>query len=260
MEKRYNKLDQKLDNLMIKTRWHRNKIVLFLFFLTILFTVFYFFIKDFNLTFLNINKNIDIKEQKTEDKRSEFTDLSLSQKAFYSEKYNLKMYPPNGWVTKRDEYFNAEIMFMDKPQEFVSDFASPNAIITLVPFSKKALKIETSDDLINVFKKEIEDTIELINSVEVELGEKSKSRDYILNKYSRLIKSIDSKYKITIDGVDATVYDYASYFNSTDYGMSIIISKGDYVYYIVAEVVDKKNWDMYKDLIFRSMVSLDFLD
>jgi hypothetical protein len=83
-------------------------------------------------------------------------------------------------------------MFIDQPQLHISDFSSLNAIIALTPIIKGDNMNNTENDLIDEFKNEMDQTIELGN-----------------------------KYNLTTDGINAVAYDW--YLNSVDYGMVIAL-------------------------------------
>ena len=161
-----------------------------IFLLSLIFATFYVF----GIGIFSINKedkgdvtaNIVVDEQNSGDVSY------LSAEPFYSKKHGLKMYPPKGWIAQSDQYYGVEIMFIDQPQLHISDFSSLNAIIALTPIIKGDNMNNTENDLIDEFKNEMDQTIELGN-----------------------------KYNLTTDGINAVAYDW--YLNSVDYGMVIAL-------------------------------------
>lgn len=192
------------------------------------------------------------------DKTPETSSGLLSKKAFTNTKYGVTMYPPDGWYSKQDDYFNAQIMFLDQAQSTISDFASSNAIITLAVYPNNKL-LFSSEKYIAEIKAEMEHTMQLYKSAG--WSESANPEVSQLNhKYSLFNDAISSKDAIVVDGINGIAYDFGSYFNGTGIGRTILLEKDNKLFVIIAEVKDENTWIKDKEKIIQSMMSFRLIN
>jgi hypothetical protein len=179
----------------------------------------------------------------------------LSRLPYINEKHGVLMYPPEGWYAKQDDYFNAQIMFLDRPQGSISDFSNQNVIITLIiyPNDNGAL---SADAYINEIKKEMGDTIQLTKS-----GSGSSSDDFAQanSRYEKFVAASSLKEPIIVDGISGITFDYGSYFGDSGFGKTIILEKNNKTYVMIAETRDENALIQNKGKIIESMMSFKLI-
>lgn len=187
------------------------------------------------------------------DKSEKLNNNLLSKNSFTNKKYGVTMYPPIDWYAKQDDYFNAQIMFLDKGQSTISDFATSNAIITLSVYPNDSI-FSSTDKFIDETKKAMESTIELAKSADWTESSNPELRELNL-KYSLFNKAISKKENVVVDGINGVAYDFGLYFGGSGFGRTIILEKDTKIFVIVAEVKDENIWMQNKDKIIQSMMS-----
>ncbi len=191
------------------------------------------------------------------DKKTGEQNSLLSKDAYTNSKYGVKMYPPDGWYSTQDDYFNAQIMFLDKPRSSISDFASSNSIITLLVYPNDDSSY-SSEKYIDEIKKSIEEIIQAYKSV----GGSESSDDKLLKlnyKYSILNEAITNKESVVIDGIDGIAYNFGWYFGGSGLGRTILLEKDKKFFVIIAEVNNEDTWIKDKEKIIQSMMSFKLI-
>mgnify|MGYP001578817081 CR=1 FL=1 len=186
-----------------------------------------------------VSVNTEKEVKKNEGPKSNL----LSKTAFTNDKFGVKMYPPNGWYAKQDDFFNAQIMFLDQPQGSISDFSNQNAIITLAIYPNDDLSF-SPDKYIDEIEKEMKDT------------EESSSGD---SQYSLFKTAVANKETVIVDGIQGITYDFGSYFGGIGIGKTIVFSKDKKLFVIIAEVQDENAWIQNKEKIVQSMMSFKLI-
>lgn len=170
----------------------------------------------------------------------------LSPTAFVNSEYGIEMYPPKDWIAKKDDYFNAQILFLDKPQSHISDFASSDVIISVTTY--KGIDTEELLDLLNA---SMENTVNYANLYPIP----SEEIAIFNNKYSLLKDALLNKITVSVGNLKGIQFDYGNFFGGTGLGKTIIVENNNVTYMITAEVKNENAWNLNKDKAIQSMMS-----